>query len=87
MLSVSGFHQGGWGSGALGFWDTFQAGLRAVLRCLGETESDRVKSEDTGVQERAVNMLTLLVRNLAFCKEGVRDLLYIRPSSLLCLWH
>jgi hypothetical protein len=48
-------------AGCLGHWDALQAGFRAVLKCLDEIESDGVKSVDIGVQERAVNTLTLLV--------------------------
>jgi hypothetical protein len=59
----------------LGVWDAVQAELRAVLRCLDEIGSDGVKSEDIGVVKRAVNKLTVLVRCLVVCKEGVYDLL------------
>ena len=46
------------------------------MRCLDEIESDGVKSVDIGVQKRAVNTLTLLVRHplrrvsMTCCRSG-----------------
>jgi len=83
-LSLSGFHQG--------LWDAVQAGFRAVLRCLDEIESDGVKSESIGVQKRAVNTLTLLVRHpvrrvsVTCCRSG-QPPCYVGGMrlSLICL--